>query len=767
MQAVQKLSRRGFVEPAPSRDLARLPSRSSNHAEERHDHLELIELTKKLRYALRKRKDLGKEKYQRYYTRCKEERDIVEKQTVQALDSGESELFEELATVVHEASEAIENFEREAQKQESSSRSGGAESSQKETWAADAWAAFPDQEDGEVDNRRYHNGKKAVERSSAAASAEWPSKHQSHPGKPASSMMGLTSNASFSGSVSSRESKTRPSRASDHVASRRGSDHWSESRPVHRSTRKAHNTADGYVEDDYDVYNTEPKGSKHRDYMNGKDRDTYGSGFSKEGYGSDDQGVYDEEHASVHSDYRRVDRKHARRSRYTDEDLNDQDDIYAPSHQHASDDADRDYTRPVYNNHRITSVSENFEDSYNTTHESQRDPAPNHHESPYATYCDLLERCIAISDGYELSRQLKQLSLVDKIALCESILEGGDKESTKADVPPAHKVKSIKPLPEDLTSVITRAAEDERDRDREVPEPLWRVQDDGGISAYLGNYIAKGGRLFEGIHFMAYLSMRPIRDSTRVEVTTEVRRKLINMDIYIALRGPGIDTVRIMSRTATSLTFICEPETWTHTLPSLAVSIVESDGTNREVLVKLPIGPFSFFEPADIPPKKIERIIENKAKVGFYTIHKAFASNAKLHMHDLLTAMEKYFAISKTNTRQTLAAVDLNGQVLVATLRTRSDAILLDVWSPNVKTLESACTYIKEIAAALSADTDPKAALRSLRTMTVFPLEFEQTTRSHPPSARSKPAAVSSGTRIGGATRPTIPGAFSGGAAPA
>ncbi|CDR96535.1 hypothetical protein, conserved [Babesia bigemina] len=711
---------------------------------------------------------LSKEKYQRYYSRCKEERDIVERQTVEALDTGKSELFEELATAVHEASEAIENFEQEAQKLALSTRSGATESTQQETWAADTWAAFPEQDEGEVEDLATHHANKIADRPDAAASAGWPSKPTTQPDKLVSSVMSHQRNASFEGSLSLRESKPKANISSDHAGNRVDIDHWGATQPAHRAIKNEH-TAGGYVGDDYDLCNYETTGSSYRDYFDGKHIGSYVPGFGKEAYGTEEPCVYKEEPTAGATEHRRVDKKHGIRSQYTADGLDGENGTEGTSRQRVPDAADKEFTQMAYGtNRRRTSIHEHFEDSYNITHESQRAPAPSHHESPYATYCDLLERCIAISDGYDLARQLKQLTLSDKIALCRSILEGGDKAATKADVPPPQKIKSAtKPLHVDVTSMITRAAEDERGRDWEVPEPLWRVQDDGGISSYLGNYIVNGGHLFEGIHFTAYLSMRPFRDSTQVEVSTEVVRKLQNMDIYTALRGPGADAVRIVARSATTLTFICEPETWTHTLPSLAVSIVESDGTNREVLVKLPIGPFSFFEPADIPAKKIERIIENNAKVGFYTIHKAFVSRTKLHMHDLLAAMEKYFAITKTNTRQTLAAVDLNGQVLVATLRNRGDAVLLDVWSPNVKTLDSACTYIKEIAAALGADTDPKLALRSLRTMSVFPLEFEQITRSNPSSARSRPAAGGGGSRTGGVARPNIPGAFSGGAAPA
>ncbi|GIX61847.1 uncharacterized protein BcabD6B2_12820 [Babesia caballi] len=721
----------------------------------------LFELTKKLSSAVKKHKDLTKEKYREFYNKCKTVRDECEEQALEALNAGRVDAFEEIANVVHAASAIIEKFELEVERQKSVVEGGKFKASGHESDEGESWAVFPEAEEKGADGNSRAHGRTFLDLEEIHHDADNRSvnvvKH--HGGKGAPALMILPRNASISASVSTAGSNRRKSIEREKSIEAWGSGEWNKQADRSQATENPARSHMGY-------------GDRHRGDAGFNGRN--GGKIPRSGYEGDyvpyerfDHGErFNADHETWGLNEMEVGNRRARSQRT--EDMGDEYDGYrgngdayflnfdedcgsVPRDQLPDKGSYRSMHRPKDYGHSPSKVPVDDGHYRGEDQTFARQPAQSDRDGLHETYASLLERCLTITDCRKLASQLKKLSLRAKIDVCRSIVDGNANCTVETEESAVRKaaleakreaLRSVQKQEDDLLARPSQRATQEQKSDLMVPEPLWRVKEDGGVSAYLGRYLAEGNPLFDGIHFTAYLSLRTLPKAAMAEAHVEVKRKLHNLEVAIDVTGAGAEAIYVIERTATSMTFRCKPEVWANTLPALSLRLVESDGTHREVRIDMPIGPFSFLEPADMPRRQAERIMENDSKVGYYTASRAFAMSAKLQLNALLAALTKYFAVSKTNTRQTLTALDINGEALVATLRTNGGALIVDMWSPSEKTLASSCLSIKEVAAALAAETDKKAAERAMRTLSAFPLDFARQTESAQAKARRKPAAA-------------------------
>ncbi|ORM41038.1 uncharacterized protein BXIN_0433 [Babesia sp. Xinjiang] len=682
----------------------------------------LRKVAKRLKSALLRNKDLKKEKYQRYYQKCKTLTEDLGKQAIEALDSGQTSAFEDIANAVHEASAIITECDELLGVNEVSVGAKTPAYSRNGSRQLDEWVAFP--EEGEHMTTAHfgyenHDNRTQGKRKSYIDNDEYTKPTRQDSNIP-SAMVILPKNATYSKSHSSEAPNYDQN---DDNESKHGSKHGTGS--VCSAGRARSIVAEG--------------SRKDKNVQKQRNRRTYDeqSDVVDIGYETNIDDAFHQVKPSWSEDRAWRDSMEGVHVRHNDIGHNaPRSELRHRRHTPTGDDVthnatrsqafDRRESRQELNDNDYMPSNSRVEASQVGSHYGDVDVAEETRKNQvkdYETYSALLERCLTKMDCRQLASKLKHLHLHEKITLCEWFVKRSDVE----EVDPIWETnKKEREGKRNTIQRLTTTSESAPGDDTQAPEPLWRVKEDGGVSAYLGNYLAKGDPLFIGIHFTAYLSIRTLPRSTAVDAHVEVQRNLQNLDIFIGLLGSDAEAVQVLNRTSTTLTFRCKPDTWSNSMPSLIVNLIESDGTKREILLKMPIGPFSLLRPADIPQKELERIMENEGKIGFYTIHKSFVPKNKLQMYDLLAVLSRYFAVKKTNTKQTLSALDANRDVLVASLRTSGNMFILDMWSPNEKTLASAALYIKEIAGALSSEVDPKASNRALRTISSFPLEFAQ-----------------------------------------
>ncbi|GFE52916.1 vacuolar 14 C family protein, putative [Babesia ovis] len=719
----------------------------------------LLKLTKRLNHAISAQKDLTKEKYQKYYTKCKEQRELLERQAIEALDGCQETLFNEIADAVHSASVTLTEYEKQiAAIEKVFQKSASLRSRMSSKDGSTVWTAFPEetnlvhdrssttQGDGlwpAVNPQDYINRRNS--RMSVLRESDL---------KPAMVLLPKNSNYTMTtppekGSVYDDGSPVRQDRGhvtnqrEERTANGRHKDGDGRNSDKLDGTRTMFDVSSDVVDialstkDDRSVYNRDAVWKDEHDMTkqlteDGRwldhiphAKDSWKHGHDIEGYDRVNDAASGLDRITPENNL--IDEE--RRDKFVNgfpkqtvgtvtpskhqKDLHDQLCIIT-----TRDDLRRQEGTPTGNPKQVESDDRS---SYVNAAEIDSVQTPDvDKQSPYAIYSQLLESCLMFTDGRKLAMKLKNMELREKIVLCNKILDDGpDLEMVNHLAKDVPQMKYAVPkLMQKPTSVST---------DRVDAEPLWRVEDDGGVSSYFGRYLAVGDTLFVGIHFSVYLVMRTLPGSTIIEAHIDVKRNIQNLDMFVDLVGPDAGTMHVLNRSPVSITFRCKHEMWATIMPSLAVSLIESDGTKREIFIKLPIGPFSFLQPLEMPQKQIEHIMNNDASVGFYTMKKTFLSNCTLQLHNLLAVLSKYFAVTKTNTKQTLSAVGLNNEMLIAALRTNGNMITVEMWSPNEKTMSNAAICIKEIAAALNAPMDSKIAIRSLHTMRSFPLEFKST----------------------------------------
>lgn len=655
--------------------------------------------------------DLNKDKYQRYYHKWTTIRDDLEKEALAALDSGRTKQFEEIAESMHSAAEIVEQFKVKLHRTNKTPKSKNNVNNGKKPQELEKWASFSvndndgNLEDGATDNvnggrnelksealGQTYGGRQYLDLCQVGRGITRERRNANHPNvdKFSSGSLALPINCSRSTSISLHASSDRNSidriGKYDNYNEADNSGHARE--PPKISSAASQRVAIRNIKGK-EVDNPRPPDTNRMIGVNHTQRKQRDAVMASTNRG-----------------------KHVYNGPTTSE----------------ADDEFKHRSNKVEGFNKVD-ITRHAPSLYDEKHERLTTGAEGEIDlALYMMYSKILEKCIMLIDSDILGPRLMGKTLQEKILMStrfvdthnggyrrevsfkpgKKMLKGEDDGALKA----ANTNVGTKPITESLT------------------EPLWRVKEDGGVSEYIGKYLAKGGTLFDGILFMINLSLDTIQVSSEAEVHVEVLRKMHSVEITTGLCGHGTDTIKIIKRSATAFTFRCDPATWTYSFPSLVVKSVESDGTKREFIIKAPIGPSIFLQPLDISQDKINRIMKNNSNVGFYTMHKIFAPRNKLEMSSLLAALSKNFHINKTNTKHTLAAVDNHDEIIVATLHNEGKLIVVQSWSPSEKLISSACSHVKEIAAYLSVETNEKLADMAMRSCNIFPLEFEKDTRT-------------------------------------
>eukprot|EP00371_Babesia_bovis_P002756 XP_001611403.1 hypothetical protein [Babesia bovis T2Bo] len=708
--------------------------------------------------------DLTKDKYQKYYNKCKQISCTLEQNAVKALDSGKELLFEEIADAVHDASAALNDFDEtlaqgiQDDQYEAKVHNEGTINSRKESRDLDdSWAAFPEDPVPVVQKPhvpKYENIWPEERNDEHMENDDYTPYYRGNESEPPMVVLPKNSNVvqchpADSVKHNTKENSYRSSfeQSRNHSIEIHRDRHEELPRKQHGNHRthaddkslpngiRSHERSTSVYESrrhSYDRIHVVDNG-EHQEYE--KQRTTCENDIdvvSRNEYRNHESIDRNKEITTARSrrsDTSKVDDEFEKQLygitiRNQRQPLANERDVQIPTLQTSS--------QPLFHPNSTNDVTSHMNcESYPGYIQEMAKQCPKTitRETEYATYIELLEKCLSITDGNELIDKLKDLSLKEKIAMCNHIIDKNRGSRTKTIGPVSPSITTeIKPrLQRPALPTLSQKGEAPPSNEKIDPEPLWRVKDDGGVSTYLGKFMIKGDTLFVGIHFTAYFTMRYFQDSEIIEACVDVKRNIHNLDMYIDLLMPENDVYNILTRTSVTIIFSCNPQQLSHVMPTLRVSLIESDGTMREIFIKLPIGPFNFLQPAKISNKQLERIMDNNGPIDFYTVKRTFLPKGQFQLYDLLSVLSRYFAITKTNVKQTLSAIGMNREVLVAALRTNGNTITLEMWSPNEKTLASASHCIKEIAAALTTECDAKNSNRALRTMSSFPLEFKNT----------------------------------------
>lgn len=363
----------------------------------------------------------------------------------------------------------------------------------------------------------------------------------------------------------------------------------------------------------------------------------------------------------------------------------------------------------------------------------------------YKTYISSLEKCLMFTDCHKLGYSLMGKTVEEKVGICNAFV---DEHLLMSNIAPDHSQPDHEANRSNMKDVLYKVpvfdhmTKTNNFTDGVSAEPLWRNKEDGGVSSYMGRYFTEGSMLFDGMFFIVYLNMEAIRGSFEVAVELVVKPKMHNIDISVELSDELHSSIKVLEYSSSKILFTCEPDVWSYSLPELVVEALESDGTKRTFLVKLPIGPSALLEPIELSHEDIERVMKNDYDVGFYTTEKYFLAKEKIDLPRLITALSSRFYVLKTNTKQMLAAVDNHNRVIVGTIQTKDELLCLNIWSSSEKALSSACTLIKEISAYVSSIFDRRLAEIAMRFIRNFPIDFEgnqSEVRRLTQSALSKP----------------------------